>query len=1077
MTQGFQLSPQQKHLWQLQPDRNSQVFHTTGAIQITGYLNLGALELALGTIVAQHEILRTLFGFPAAMSIPVQVIQLTADLSLPLHDLTEIPEEDQSAQASIIFDEMIQGTAVDTSPAFHAALFRFNKTNYQLHLWLPALNGDATSFLRLVEQLSAAYEAALAEGELEIETLQYADFAEWQNGLFEDEEAQAEGDEWYRRLLSAPLDIHLPLEQTPESEDIFEPNARIVTLDKELTAQITAVAEANDVSVSTVLLAAWRILLWHLGQTEMVLGLGCDGRTYEELEDAIGLFATTLPVASELDGSETLPNLLTSLEDTVIESYNSQEYFSWAQLPQIGETDPTRHYFPIAFNYHDLANDSFQAGNVTFTIQSLFARTDRFHLLLTCYHQNHSLHLVLDFDQRRFGSLNIYQEETEDWRLMNRLLALLSDLVSQPKAAVQDFSILPMVERHQLLKELNHSQTSPPATTPIHQLIAEQAAKRPNETAVQMGSQILTYSQLDQQSTQLAAFLQTKGVEPNKPVGILLNTSPEAVVAIIAVHKAGGAYIPIDPQYPAERIAYVIEDTQAPVLITEQNLNSPTLHQTGAEVVLLDEFEYSDISVIENSPGNLNDLAYFIYTSGSTGTPKGVAVTHGNLAHSTTTRFTYYEKQPERFLLLSSFAFDSSIVGLFWTLSQGGTLVLASANDIRDPQALAAVFDNQSITHTLALPSLYQLLLTEADPKQLTSLQTVIVAGESCPPSLVEQHQKLIPQTALYNEYGPTEGTVWCTVFDCTTAEIGSTVPIGRPIPNSEIYILGPDMESRPIGVPGELYIGGPGVAQGYYNRPKLTAERFLAHPFKSEGKIYRTGDLARFLPDGTIEFLGRADQQIKIRGYRVELGEVENVLASQTAVQEAVVVSRSDNQNQPQLVAYVTAKQAQAVEPQTLRDHLLQKLPPYMVPATFVILDKLPRTPNGKVNRRALPDPAGNANRAASAYVAPRSALESVLAGVWSDLLDYERIGINDNFFNLGGHSILVTQLVSRLRTILPVDLPLRIIFDKPTVAELADHIKSQSDDAAQIEITAELLLQVATLSEAEAEAALAGN
>jgi acyl-coenzyme A synthetase/AMP-(fatty) acid ligase len=428
-------------------------------------------------------------------------------------------------------------------------------------------------------------------------------------------------------------------------------------------------------------------------------------------------------------------------------------------------------------------------------------------------------------------------------------------------------------------------------------------------------------------------------------------------------------------------------------------------------------------------------------------------------------------------MLLSSFAFDSSIVGLFWTLSQGGTLVLESAETISDPRELAAAFEKQQITHTLALPSLYQQLLTEAEPQQLAALDTVIVAGESCPPFLVYLHQERLPEVALFNEYGPTEGTVWGTVFDCREPFGGSPVPIGRPIQNAEIYILTPDREPVPIGVPGDLYIGGPGVAQGYYKRPGLTAERFVAHPFSEDpaATLYRTGDLARFLPDGNIEFLGRADQQIKIRGYRVELGEVENVLSTNAAVQEAVVITHEDKHGLTQLSAYITTSESTTA--QALREFLLQKLPPYMIPANFVFLDKLPRTPNGKVNRRALPDPDGSSSKAAAVYVEPRTALEKVLAGVWGELLNYEPIGINDNFFNLGGHSILVTQLVGRLRSLLPVDLPLRIIFDRPTIAELSDYILEQAEDTAEIETTAELLMQVADLSDAEAEAALAEN
>lgn len=1071
MTIGFQLSPRQKHLWLLQPDNQLQVFHTEGTLQISGRLNLPALQEALATIVNEHEILLTLFDFPPATSIPVQVILEAADLSLPMHDLSGLDPETQAERAEQLFTEIRRDKSVNQAPVFYAALFRLGKNFHQLRFWFPALNADAASFMRFADQLTAAYATILNDANLQIETFQYADFSEWQHELLDSEEALAESEEWYRQLLSAPLDIHLPLEFDPEEEDIFLPASHSRTLNGRLTTKLAQLANNNDVAVSSVLLAAWRILLWHLGHTELVLGLGCDGRTYEELENAIGLFDTTLPFPSKLDGTKQLPALLAELEDAVVGAYNSQEYFSWERMPQVGEEDPRQHYIPVAFNYHDIVIGTFQVEALMFSIESLSTCTNRFHLLLDCYHQEEKLTLNLRYDSRRFDPADIERQS-------DRLLALLENMAAEPDTAVQDFNILPQEERRQLLEEFSRSRSIPPETGPIHHLIAAQARIKPDETAVRLGNHSLTYRELDEKAGRLAAHLQTLGVGPNIPVGILLNVSPQAVVAILAVLKAGGAYVPLDPQYPPERVTFVLKDIRSPVLLTQKNLYQEGEAPDDMHLILKDELETypRPESKLEES-ASMDNLAYLIYTSGSTGRPKGVAVTHANLAHSTTIRFEQYDSQPERFLLLSSFAFDSSIVGLFWTLSQGGTLVLVSADEIRDPQALTNIIKKQQVTHTLALPSLYQLILTESDPEQLDTLKTVIVAGETCPPFLLYLHQERLPQVALYNEYGPTEGTVWCTVFDCRSQEVGTRVPIGRPIPNSEVYILKPDNEPAPTGVPGELYIGGPGVAQGYYNRPQLTAGSFLPHPYSdnSNARLYRTGDLARFLPDGNIEFLGRADQQVKIRGYRVELGEVESVLLAAQGVKEASVIVREDKQGLLQLAAHLTISKKQKPTPQDLRDYLLQKLPPYMVPADFVFLDNMPRTPTGKVNRQALPDPDGASSRAAVDFVAPRTALEKVLAGVWEELLDYEPVGIRDNFFNLGGHSILVTQLVGRLRSLLPIDLPLRILFDKPTIAELSEYILNQAENAADVETTAELLLQVAGLSEEEAEAVLA--
>jgi amino acid adenylation domain-containing protein len=1068
MTQGFQLSPRQKHLWLLQPDNQLDVFYTEGTLNISGTLNLPSLQEALATVVNEHEILRTLFDFPPALSIPVQVILDAADLTLPYQDLAPLQGEAQAERANEIMVEIRREKAVNQAPVFYAVLFRLSKFHHQLRIWLPALTADVGSFMRMADQLTAAYATVLADANLEIETLQYADFSEWQHELLDSEEAEVEGEEWYRKLLSAPLDIHLPLEFEPETEDIFIPAAIQRVLDSRLYSLLSDMANKHDIAVSTILLAAWRILLWRLGHSELVLGLGCDGRTYEELENAIGLFDTTLPLPTRLDGDEKLPDLLKTLEDSVVGAFESQEYFSWERMPQVGGEDPRRHYFPVAFNYHDILIGNFQVEAVMFSIESLSAVTNRFHLLLDCYHQENELTLTLRYDSRRFDTVDVERQA-------ERLITLLENMVANPDAAVQDLSILPQTERKKLLQEFSRSTSLPPASIPVHHLIAAQAKKRPDETAVTLGYHSLTYGELDKKSTQLAVYLQSLGVKADVPVGLLLNATPDAVAAILAVMKAGGAYVPLDPQYPPERVAFVLDDNKTPVLITD-SASADIKHGTANVIQIDAEDAYPETTEQPkiNDNFSLDDLAYLIYTSGSTGQPKGVAVSHHNLAHSTTTRFEQYENQPKKFLLLSSFAFDSSVVGLFWTLSQGGTLVLATAEQIRDPQTLADLIEKEQITHTLALPSLYQLLLTEADPEQLASLETVIVAGESCPPFLVYLHQERLPGVALFNEYGPTEGTVWCTVFDCRQPVTRARVPIGRPIPNTEIYILDVDQQPAPIGVPGELHIGGPGVAQGYYKRPELTAERFINHLFSDDltAKLYRTGDLVRFLPDGNIEFLGREDQQIKIRGYRVELGEVEHVLIATDAVQEAAITVREDKQGLLQLTAYVTT--SRETNPLELRDYLSQKLPPYMVPADFVFLGKMPRTLNGKINRQALPDPDGKAGKAAAAYVEPSTALEKVLIGVWSELLNYEPVGLNDNFFNLGGHSILVTQLVGRLRSLLPVDLPLRIIFDKPTIAELSAHILSEADDTAEIETTAELLLQVAELSDEETEEAL---
>ena len=478
-------------------------------------------------------------------------------------------------------------------------------------------------------------------------------------------------------------------------------------------------------------------------------------------------------------------------------------------------------------------------------------------------------------------------------------------------------------------------------------------------------------------------------------------------------------------------------------------------------------------SAVSNRQSAINVLAenpaYLIYTSGSTGKPKGVLVSHGNLVHSTLARFRYYQEPLDSFLLLSPFAFDSSVAGVFWTLCRGGMLIIPEEDSHQDPTYLAELIARHSVSHLLGLPALYELILRHGGPGQLSSLRTVIVAGEPCSPELVQHHTETLPQAALFNEYGPTEATIWSSVHRCDWSIDQHSVPIGRPVANTQIYVFDSQFEPVPIGVIGEVYIGGDGVARGYLNHPDLTAERFVPDPFgvKPGARLYKTGDLARFLADGNIEYVGRNDFQLKIRGYRIELGEIELALAQYPAVREAVVLASE------RLTAYVVLNEMGTATIKQLKEFLKERLPEYMLPSSFVMLDALPLTTTGKVDRNALSnqidvEPEEN-------YLAPRTALEQVLAGIFSEVLSLERVGANDRFFDLGGHSLLATQVLSRVRDAFQLELPLRKLFKAPTVAGLAAAILEDEAERERVERTAEFLLKLASLSDEEVDDLLA--
>jgi amino acid adenylation domain-containing protein len=571
----------------------------------------------------------------------------------------------------------------------------------------------------------------------------------------------------------------------------------------------------------------------------------------------------------------------------------------------------------------------------------------------------------------------------------------------------------------------------------------------------------LTYRELNERANKLAHHLRRLGTGLESLVGVCLERSAEAVVAILGILKAGGAYLPLDPSYPRERLSWMLADAGVQIVITEEYLERNA-----------DEIE-TQINADFKTTINSENLAYAIYTSGSTGTPKGVLVSHRNLVHSTFARFRYYQEPLDSFLLLPPFAFDSSVAGLFWTLCRGGMLVIPEEDSHQDPAYLAELIERHSISHLLGLPALYQLILREAPPRQLTSLRTVIVAGEPCPAELVQHHAETLPHAALFNEYGPTEATVWSSVY-----RFGPSVPfcgsvsIGRPVANTQIYVLDPQLQPVPIGVTGEVYIGGDGVARGYLNHSDQTAERFVPNAFSAKpgARCYRTGDLARFLADGNIEYIGRNDFQVKIRGYRIELSEIELALAQHPDVREAVVLAKTNER----LTAYVVLKEISSATTKQLKDFLKERLPEYMLPTSFVVLDALPLTTTGKVDRNALPtDQIGV--EANENYLAPRTALEQVLAGIFSEVLSLERVGVNDSFFDLGGHSLLATQVLSRVREAFQLELPLRKLFKAPSVAGLAASILEDEAKRERVERTAELLLKLATLSDEEVDDLLA--
>ncbi len=896
---------------------------------------------------------------------------------------------------------------------------RFAPDGDGLVLSAPALCADWRSLENLAAEIAACYGSLRGEGSFEADAIQYADVAELMNELLADEESRPGLEFWRDRDVASGAGLALPFE-TPEP-GAYAPAVLARALDPELACAVRAAAERLETSPRTFLLAAWLVLLRRLSaQADVLVGVGADGRQHEELAEPLGLFARHLPLPLSVAYGTSFGELLRAVDDELERMETWQDCFDRDDV------------LPFGFDYHAAAPEV-TGGGATFVLEHRFVRSDRFKCRLVCEESKGTLALTFDYDAAVHGEPTIA-------RLAEELQAVLASAAADPAAKVGRLDVLGAAERKALLVDFNDSDADYPKDLCAHRWIEEQARKAPERVAVRQGDRELTYGELDAWANQLAHHLQANGVGPDSLVALLVERSPEMVVAILGILKAGGAYVPVDPVYPADRIRFLLADTRAPVLVTQAKLDVP---ETDARVVRIDaDAEAIARHPTEPPPSAVTpaNLVYVIYTSGSTGKPKGVVITHEKLVISNTARVNAFGHTPDAFLLLSSVAFDSSVVGLFWTLCGGGTLELLPVGAEKEVGAIARAVADHGVTHLLTLPSFYRLILENSRAEDLASLKVAIVAGEACPLKMVEHHKRMLPGVGLFSEYGATETTVFSSVYDCLQQTL-PIAPVGSPIDNAEMWILDEDLEPCPTGVAGEVHFGGIALALGYWRRPELTAERFVPHPFRGGpgARLYKSGDLARHLENGDVEFLGRLDNQVKIRGFRIELEEIEVALLKHPAVQESAVLAIPDPSGEKRLVGYVRPEAGvDAPTVGALREFLLVTLPDFMIPAVFVFLDDFPRTPNGKVDRKKLPEPGSERPELASTFAAPTSAAQETLAGIWADVLGLEAVGVDDNFFELGGDSILSIQIVSRAKQAGLKVTPLQL-FENQTVASLA--------------------------------------
>ncbi len=1053
-TEGFRLSVDQERLFSLHA--NTGTYICVAALQLDGPLDKSALRRALAKVIERNEILRTTFYARPDANTALQVVA-NANGHVPLAELDLTGIEDADDVITEKFAEF-QRSNINLAryPLVQATLLQLTEERHVLMFAMPALCADSFTIKNIVNELRRAYADDLEGTDASVMQVQYADFAAWQHELLEGEQAEEARSFWEKRCAAAATSSALPFELRVSDDAPFSPGSITLDIDADTTGQIDRVVRALNVSEETFLAACWLVLLQrYTSESDITVGLTVDGRSYEELRPALGLFARTLPLHVRLPGTTNFQEIVRRVDQSLDEMREWQEYFV------------DRNDYSFSFEYLGEFEDTSAAG-LSFSTRQQVAYFEPFKVKLVGSRREGRFALELQYDRARFE-----REDIE--RLGRHFKELLRSVVRQPHIALESLETIGEEERRQLLYEFNQPETEHQPVALINYLFEEQAAHTPDQAAVIFGDERTTYAELNSKANQLARHLRSLGAGPEVRVGIFLERSTEMILAILAVLKAGATYVPLDPSYPEERLSFMIEDSAASVLLTV-DAHADKLPVNWGYVVTLD----ADWTTIElESDENLAPLAvtdnaaYLIYTSGSTGRPKGVVISHRNLVSSTIARLAYYEEPVRSFLLLPSFAFDSSVAVIFWSLcSSGGALVLPVAGAQRDPAYLSRLIEAADVSHVLCLPSVYSLLLAQEPVTALSSLSTVIVAGEACPPDLLDEHFEKLPGTSLFNEYGPTEGTVWSTVSKIQPQAGEALVSIGKPIPNARVYLLDHAGRLAPISASGEIYIGGAGIARGYLDRPELTAEKFVPDPFSdAPGKrLYRTGDVARYRADGEIEFRGRSDNQVKLRGYRIELGEIEATLAQHGAVRECAVVLR-DEEGDRRLIAYLSTRADSDLSTEELRRQLRERLPDYMVPSAFVVLDELPLTPNGKVDRAALPDPGGPSRQSAETYVAPSTPIETVLADMWAEVLDVERVGVHDNFFDLGGHSLLATQLVSRVRNTLQLELPVALLFEAPTVAQLAERILEHEPVPGQTAKIAELITQVQSLDDSDVE------
>jgi amino acid adenylation domain-containing protein len=1038
LPRNIPLSFAQQRLWFIdQLEAGSSTYNVPAGLRLKGKPDVAALERSLQEIVRRHDALRT--NFRSERGAPAQVISAEWRIALPVIDLSALAADERMALVGqLIGEEVGRPFDLSTGPLLRCELLRLAGQDHALVVVMHHIVCDEWSIGVMVRELSALYEAYSRGAESPLAELeaQYADFAVWQREWLTGDILEQQLAYWKRQLAGMQA-LDLPTDH-PRSPVASHRGAVIpFSLSADLTSRLDGLSQREGVTLFMTLLAGFQLLLSrYCGQQDVAVGTVVANRNRAETEGLIGFFVNTLVLRTDLGGDPSFRELVKRVREVTLGAYAHQD-LPFERL--VEELSPQRGLgrtplFQVSLVLQNAPHGNLRLGDLSLQRIGMESQQAKFDLTLIVEESGEGLSGSVEY------ACDLFEARTIE-RLSERLRVMLEQAASDPDAPISEIDYLTKEERRQIL-QWNETAADYLHDRCIHDLFEQQAERSPDALALTFGRMQLTYRELNERANQLAHYLRRLGVGPDTLVGICVERSFEMVVGLLGILKAGGAYLPLDPAYPRERLAFMLEDAQATALLAQRRLIAEFPGYRG-RVVLLDE-EWDSIArhqrrnpLTDISPGN---LAYVIYTSGSTGKPKGVAVTRQNVMRLVNgSRFVDWDAR-DVFLQLAPVSFDASTFEIWGSLLNGARLALFPAHT-PSLEELGRFIGEQGVTVAWLTAGLFHQMV-EANLKGLRGVRQLLAGGEALSVTHVKTALEELGECEVINGYGPTESTTFaCCCHLRSVGEIEESAPIGRPIENTKVYALDRELRLTPVGIYGELFIGGAGLACGYLNRPELTAERFVPCPFIEEAgaRMYRTGDEVRWRDDGALEFRGRLDRQVKLRGYRVELGEIEAALNSHAGVRQSVVLAREDEPGEKRLVGYVVGEVG--ISATELREHLQRRLPEYMTPGAYVLLEELPLTPNGKVDRKALPRPAlGVSERE---YVAPRDAVEEIVAGIFAQLLKLERVGVDENFFELGGHSLLATQVISRVKAVFRVEFALRALFESPTVRGLARRVE----------------------------------